>query len=135
GEALIEAGQFAQTSKEDHTMTTVNTETEKSEARHCFGCQRDWMDPELAGAPMVNDDVWAKLGEPDDLLCEDCFFDLIKEKDIRVGLAELRPCLFNLDLWFDHFFEGDEPDEVMTAWYDVLIGRLPGFLHKDLAKR
>ena len=70
----------------------------------CTECLRE----EAHLAPMLHDEVWARLADKDETLCTDCFFERMVQRDVNITVADLRPCLFNLL---------DSP----LSWFDVLM--------------
>ena len=94
----------------------------------CDGCDVSLNKVQLA--PMLTDPVWRRLTNPGELLlCGNCFFRRAIERDIKLTLAELRPCQFNLyhwpDCWFDLFCRlsrsangrrGEPPAADEAAW-------------------
>ena len=61
-------------------------------------------------APVLHDDVWKQFAKPQDTLCAMCFSQRAVEH--RVGLADLRPCPFNLygdPSWYDLFHAEGAP--------------------------
>ena len=73
----------------------------------CDDCDRSFSKVPLT--PMLHDRVWLKLASADETLCGSCFFERAIQRDIRLTLASLRPCHWNLDRnlgnpsWFDVF--------------------------------
>jgi hypothetical protein len=61
----------------------------------------------VALAPKLRDAVWLKLAGRHELLCAQCLFARAAARDIRLSLASLQPCEFNLMCspvsWFELF--------------------------------
>ena len=85
----------------------------------CDDCNKSFNKVPLA--PMLHDRVWLKLASQDETLCGPCFFARATQRDIRLTLASLRPCRWNLDRnlgnqsWFDLFSQGEDSVEVGMA--------------------
>jgi hypothetical protein len=109
-----------------------------SDNKCCDGCKRPWRGKNAAGrvsrrltlplGPMLHDATWAKLADEDEkVLCAECTSQRAKERGVRLSLADLRPCQYNLFYWPNSWFNlflGREPsptivdDEWMLTWLD-----------------
>jgi hypothetical protein len=47
-------------------------------------------------APMLRDEVWAKLAKPSERLCYKCFYERALGRKVLIYLAQLKPCVLNL---------------------------------------
>ena len=45
---------------------------------------------------MLSDAVWRKLAGRHEMLCAECMFTRAAARDVRLSLASLQPCEFNL---------------------------------------
>jgi DNA-directed RNA polymerase subunit RPC12/RpoP len=50
-------------------------------------------------APMLHDDVWSSIAKKDYFLCTQCMFKRATKRGVKITLASLYPCLFNLSGW------------------------------------
>ena len=80
----------------------------------CTECKSEGM-----AAPMLHDEVWAKLAGKNENLCGVCLFNRLSARDLMLSLADLRPCPFNLFhrpySYFD-LFKGDATESEVMAW-------------------
>jgi hypothetical protein len=68
--------------------------------RPCNGCGIRDFDP----APMLRDEVWAKLADARELLCDACMWRRQRERHVSITLNALKPCPVNVARgWFDLF--------------------------------
>ena len=74
---------------------------------HCDACGQSFDDE--SPAPMLQDEVWQKIGDRSERLCATCMFKRAKDRGIRLTLACLKPVPVNLRCnpwsWFDLFLE------------------------------
>jgi hypothetical protein len=92
----------------------------------CSGCRCDLM--EAADAPILRDEVWAKLAGTNEHLCQKCFYDRSIARKVPIYLAQLKPCVFNLlhtpRSWFDLFLGFDETppsQELIEEWRAAIV--------------
>ena len=88
----------------------------------CTECHRE----EARLAPMLRDEVWARLADKDETLCTDCFFERMVERDVTIGVSDMRPCLFNLLdsplSWFDVLMRDEtKPPANMDKWREAYV--------------
>jgi hypothetical protein len=87
---------------------------------HCDGCGASLRKRPLG--PMLTDDAWQQIGDPDELLCGPCVFKRARERGIKLTLASLQPCPLNLfdrpNSWFDLLQAGEsrEPADLGDEW-------------------
>jgi hypothetical protein len=79
----------------------------------CGDCHRGLFDnPKVRMAPVLHDQVWCRLARFDETLCGTCMFKRAGDRHIKLALADLLPCPFNLyhapASWFE-LFASDEP--------------------------
>jgi hypothetical protein len=101
--------------------------------RPCSGCGAT----EIPLAPMLYDDVWARLAGARELLCVKCCFRRATERHVRLDLDALKPCAINITSGaFDFFSHGADPrslpgwreaDDTIQRWYAVAHGQLELF--------
>jgi hypothetical protein len=80
----------------------------------CDGCGKRDFDP----APMLRDEVWAKLAAARELLCDDCMWRRQRERHVSITIDSLKPCPINLArFWFDLFaLHENAPPENIAEW-------------------
>lgn len=98
--------------------------------RHrCDYCDKSLRKVDMA--PMLHDDVWTSIAPELATLCGPCMFKSAHHKGIKLTLADLRPCMFNLyprikpvglyrRSWFDLFramLKADPPN--LAEWQQV----------------
>jgi hypothetical protein len=82
--------------------------------------------PNVVGlAPKLHDAVWRKLAGRHKMLCAECMFTRAAARDVRLSLASLQPCEFNLMCspvsWFELFASVEiRPPKNLDAWRAVL---------------
>jgi hypothetical protein len=73
-------------------------------------------------APMLHDKVWKAFAAAQETLCAACFYRRTIDRDVRVTLADLLPCPFNLfgapQSWFDLFrsIDGHPGSAILNQW-------------------
>ena len=88
----------------------------------CDDCGRNPKVTELA--PVLRDEVWRKIARQHELLCAQCMFTRATAREVRLALASLQPCKFNLMCspvsWFELFasVELRQPTN-LDAWRSV----------------
>ncbi|MFZ2079707.1 MAG: hypothetical protein WAV38_24285 [Xanthobacteraceae bacterium] len=66
----------------------------------CDGCSRRNFRP----APMLHDEVWLKLADEHETLCDKCMWRRQRERHVSITINSLKPCPVNLaGAWFDMF--------------------------------
>jgi hypothetical protein len=91
--------------------------TERRAMITCTECKS-----EGSAAPMLRDEAWARIAGPCENLCAACVWKRLKERGVRIELASLKPCPFNLFhrpmSWFDIFtrWSKDDPPVDIAAW-------------------
>jgi hypothetical protein len=85
-----------------------------SELRKCDGCGSRDFDP----APMLCDEVWLKLADARELLCNTCMWRRQRERHVSITIDSLKPCPVNLARgWFDLFARlVNAPPDNITEW-------------------
>lgn len=105
----------------------------------CGDCGKTLNVVELA--PMLHDAVWCKLAGRHEMLCAECMFTRATARDVRLSLASLQPCEFNLMCspvsWFELFASIEiRPPKNLDAWRAVAAGfpSAPAALREDAMK-
>lgn len=106
--------------------------------RACDGCGKRDFTP----APMLRDEVWLKLADESELLCDGCMWRRQHERHVSITINSLKPCGVNLaSFWFD-LFAGDEnaPPENIAEWQALardiwVLSRRGGLPHPWLISR
>jgi hypothetical protein len=80
----------------------------------CDGCGRRNFKP----APMLHDEVWLKLANARETLCDKCMWRRQRERHISITVNSLKPCPVNLARgWFDLFaLHENAPPENIAEW-------------------
>jgi hypothetical protein len=84
-------------------------------------------------APMLEDHAWHQLARSDETLCGVCMFNRAAQMRIKLRLADLVPCPFNLQngmfCWFN-FFVRNEPaaPKNLRRWRNALRETYPMLL-------
>jgi hypothetical protein len=66
----------------------------------CDGCSKHNLKP----APMLHDEVWLKLADEHETLCDKCMWRRQRERHVSITINSLKPCPVNLaGAWFDMF--------------------------------
>jgi hypothetical protein len=78
-------------------------------------------------APMLHNAVWCKLAGRHEMLCAECMFTRAAARDVRLSLASLQRCEFNLVCspvsWFELFASIEiRPPKNLDAWRAVAAG-------------
>ena len=86
----------------------------------CDSCHRS----DVPSAPMLFDDVWAKLADERETLCPNCMFERAIERKVYLELSSLKPCPVNLFHWprsdYNLFVQGEpQPTQMSPEWRDV----------------
>ncbi|HEY6860244.1 MAG TPA: hypothetical protein VI358_10725 [Pseudolabrys sp.] len=105
----------------------------------CGDCGKNPTVVELA--PMLYDAVWRELAGGHEMLCAKCMFTRATARDVRLSLASLQPCEFNLMCspvsWFELFVSIEmRPPENLDAWRAVAarFANAPTALREDAMK-
>lgn len=92
-------------------------------------------------APMLHDAVWCKLAGRHEMLCAECLFTRAAARNVRLSLASLQPCEFNLMCspvsWFELFASVEiRPPKNLDAWRAVAarFPSAPTALREDTMK-
>src|SRR5262245_41502290 len=82
--------------------------------RKCDGCGRRNFQP----APMLRDEVWLKLADARELLCDRCMWRRQRERHVSITINSLEPCPVNLaGTWFDLFAQlVNAPPDNIAEW-------------------
>jgi crossover junction endodeoxyribonuclease RuvC len=88
----------------------------------CDDCTRKFQG-DVRMAPMLHDRSWCQLAPEDKTLCSDCMFKRADAKGIKLTLADLLPCPFNLGRgpfsWFERFAKDESaPPNNLAEWLD-----------------
>src|SRR5262245_7909320 len=85
--------------------------------RKCDGCGRRDFQP----APMLRDEVWAKLADARELLCDRCMWRRRHERHVSLTIDSLKPCGINLAVpWFDVFaLHMNAPPDNIAEWQAI----------------
>jgi hypothetical protein len=104
----------------------------------CDDCHNSFFrHPKVTMAPMLHDHVWGQLARFDEVLCDVCMFKRARDRRIKLSLADLRPCLSNLEYtprrfwspWFEFFAKDEsEPPENLAEWVKALRQASPKLL-------
>lgn len=91
----------------------------------CDDCGRTPRITELA--PELQDTVWRNIAQQRELLCAQCMFTRAVAREVRLALASLKPCPFNLICspvsWFELFSSVElRPPTNLDAWRSAAIG-------------
>ena len=80
----------------------------------CDGCGRREFKP----APMLRDDVWLKLADEHELLCDKCMWRRQRERHVSITINSLAPVPVNVARgWFDLFARlVNAPPENIAEW-------------------
>jgi hypothetical protein len=86
-------------------------------AKPCDGCSKRDFTP----APMLRDEVWLKLADKNELLCDDCMWRRQRKRRVSLTINSLRPCPINLArFWFDLFARRENaPPENIAEWQEL----------------
>ncbi len=91
----------------------------------CDDCGKD-LDEVVIG-PVLRDEVWHRLAVRGEMICAQCMFARAAARDVRLALADLHPCQFNLMhspvSWFELFaFLELTPPANLDAWRAAAFG-------------
>jgi hypothetical protein len=80
----------------------------------CDGCGRR----DFISAPMLHDEVWLKLADKHETLCDECMWRRERKRHVTVTLDSLKPCPINLGRgWFDLYARHENaPPENIAEW-------------------
>jgi crossover junction endodeoxyribonuclease RuvC len=101
-------------------------------AMNCDDCARNFQG-DVRMAPMLHDRSWCQLAPEDKTLCSDCMFKRADDKGIKLTLADLKPCPFNLQRgpfsWFERFAKDESaPPNNLAEWQDASPSLSPRLL-------
>jgi hypothetical protein len=96
--------------------------------KRCDGCRRSWN--EVYAGPMLCDATWRRLADEAETLCEDCVRQRSFDRRVRIALADLLPCEFNLFHWPHSYFNlfasiETPPTVVSNKWRVAAAGYWP----------
>ena len=106
----------------------------------CSDCRCSFDDPRVKMAPILQDRVWRRLAPNNEPLCSAWMFKRATSRGIRLTLADLWPCLFNLQnapfSWFE-LYAADEPapPKNLSQWRDALQGLSPHLVRWTMNER
>jgi hypothetical protein len=99
----------------------------------CDDCTRSFDDQNMMMAPMLHDRVWGRLAHEDETLCGSCMFKRAADRGIKLRLADLAPCPFNLwgapfFNWFKFFAEDESKAPKNLMEWEKALQRLSPIL-------
>src|SRR5215813_3244414 len=100
--------------------------------RKCDGCGRRDFQP----APMLRDEVWSRLADARELLCDRCMWRRQRERHVSITIDSLKPCPVNVARgWFNEFARlVNAPPQNIAEWRAIafdpwVLSRQGGKLH------
>jgi hypothetical protein len=94
---------------------------------HCDDCRHSFKVVEIA--PALHNQVWYEFAEASDILCVSCMFVRAAQRQVRLSLASLVPCPFNLlcnpssfDQVLQHVHNNKLPPHLdLQAWHRAAV--------------
>jgi hypothetical protein len=112
------------------------TNQKRTKVFRCTDCRRRLV-VDVAMAPMLHDRAWRRLAREDETLCAGCMFKRAAARHVKLTLAHLRPCPFNLGgaeamtCWFNRFARDAQPTaKALEEWRGALR-----FMYAKLLRR
>jgi hypothetical protein len=95
----------------------------------CNDCHKHFDQVDLA--PMLHDKVWRKFADEDETLCGGCMFQRAEQRRVDLDITSLRPCAFNVRLWFDVFRDPSTP--LTEEWQEAFLVECKDLLEEIMA--
>jgi hypothetical protein len=88
--------------------------------RKCDSCGKRNFQP----APMLRDEVWLKLADEHETLCDKCMWQRQRERHVSITIDSLKPCPVNVARgWFNLFAQlVNAPPKNIAEWRAIAFG-------------